>query len=157
MSFKADLDLNGKTFEVLEFKSQLEQKYDQKGKPTSGVKGGSFYLIIAGTPEDTFAAWITDPTKKNDGTITMYRIDQNSKFKEYKFTGAYITRLIESFIIDDDINLQGRALHSTIPAVQEVYEKVLSFQQRTQMSYIMYCEISAEKVTIDGVDHDNKW
>jgi hypothetical protein len=157
MSFKADLSINGKTFEVLEFSSRLEQKYDNKGKPSSGVKGGLLTVIISGTAEDTFSGWVTDPTKTNDGTITLYRIDQNSKFKEYKFSGAYITKLCESFIADDDIDVQERAVQFKDDAVEGIFEKVLSFHRRTQMSYVMYCEISAGKVTIDGVDHDNKW
>jgi len=157
MSFRADLSINGKTYEVLEFSSHLEQKYDNKGKPGSGVKGGQLIIIIAGTADDTFSSWAADPTKKNDGTVTLYRIDQNSKFKEYKFSGAYITKLCESFIVDNDINSQDRAIRFKSEEVEHVYEKVMGFHQRTQMSYVMYCEISAGKVTIDGVDHDNKW
>lgn len=157
MAFKADLDLNGKTYEVLEFNSAFDQKHDNKGKPGSGVKGGLITIIIAGTADDTFSSWATDPTKTNDGTITLYRIDQNSKFKEYKFSGAYITKLCESFIVDNDIDYQSRAVRFRNVDIEFDYIQTLSFHQRTQMSYVMFCEISAGKITIDGVDHDNKW
>jgi type VI secretion system TssD-like protein len=157
MPFKATLKIDENSYTVLELSSTLEQNYDKRGKPVSGVKGGLIQLLIEGTADDTFASWITHPETQKDGTITIDPDDPKSKFKKYEFKNAYMTRLNESFIVDPDVALQGRILPSFIEREQEVREKLFFFQTRTQMSYVMYCEISAEKITIDGVDHDNKW
>jgi hypothetical protein len=157
MPYKTILKIDGKEFEVLELNSVLEQKYDKKGRPSSGVKGGYFDVIMEGTADDTFASWITTPTKKKDGTFTLYKDDEDSKFKEIEFKSAYLTRLSESFVVDEDINFENRILHRFIDREQQIRELLFAFQSRTQMSYIMYCEITAEKIKIDGVEHDNKW
>jgi len=157
MPHKATLKIDGKTFDILELKPVLEQKFDKRGRPSSGVRGGYFDVLLEGAADDTFASWITSPTKKRDGTITLYRDDQESKYKEIEFTGAYLTRWAESFMIDEDAVIDNGSLEGFMPREQEIRSKLALFQSRTQSSYVMYFEISAEKVKIDGVEHDNKW
>lgn len=159
MSFRATLDIDGKTFEILECSSEVVQKSDSRGRPTSGVNGGIITLFLAGTSDDTFANWIMDPTSRKDGTITFFRIDQESKFKEIKFEGAYLTSLDESFITPEENLEELRVivfyLHNTRD--KRKYNRIFEFHSRTSMSYVMHCRLSAEKITIDGVEHDNQW
>ncbi|MBS1948748.1 MAG: hypothetical protein JST47_13375 [Bacteroidetes bacterium] len=161
MSFKATIDVGGKTFELVHCESILEQKTDSAGRPSSGVHGGHIWIVVEGTADDTFGSWVTDPTKKQDGTITFFKIDQDSKFKEIEFKGAYLTYLIESFITDEDASdpkrLSGDELNFDYKPVEIGFEILESVQKRTNMSYLILCRLSAEKIKIDGVDHDNKW
>jgi len=156
MSFKATLDLDGKTFEILEWSSELEQKMNTKGQPASGVKGGEMEMVLSGSSEGVFASWIIDPISKKDGTITLYRHDQDSKFKEIKFKGAYLINFTESFITPEDSRAEGRVVY-LIEKEQRRYDWIMRFHARTSMSYVMFCRISAEIITIDGVEHDNQW
>jgi len=153
MSFKATLDIGDKTFDLLYCKSVLEQKTDDSGKPASGVRGGVLCLMIKGSDDDTLAAWAVDPVKQQDGTITFFRIDQDAKFKKIEFRNAYLTTLVESFVADDEPLL----MESETPEADHLYRLLMQVQQRTCSSYITLCNISAEKISIDGVDHDNKW
>jgi hypothetical protein len=159
MSYKVDLDLDGKTFEVLRCLCRCEQKFDNSGTPSSGVSGGALSLLIAGTSEDTFASWISDPQKTMDGTITFSV--QDSPYKKIEFKSAYITKLNESFNAEGEFDNNPLERTSTKfaddMANEFIFEQVLHYQNRLRMSYIMQCTISAEVITIDGVEHDNHW
>jgi hypothetical protein len=159
MSFKATIDVGGKTFELIHCESILTQKTDSAGRPSSGVHGGHIWIGVEGTDDDTFGSWVSDPTKKQDGTITFFKIDQDSKFKEIEFKGAYLSLMVESFITDEDISDSSKReyIHADIEEIQAAYELMNEIQKRTQMSYVIICRLSAEKIKIDGVDHDNKW
>ncbi len=159
MSFKATIDVGGKTFELIHCESILDQKTDNAGRPSSGVQGGRLWIVVEGTDDDTFGSWVTDPTKKQDGTITFFKIDQDSKFKEIEFKGAYLTLMVESFITDDEVSdlAKREYFSSDEPYLQAAYDLMKEVQNRTQMSYVIVCRLSAEKIKIDGVDHDNKW
>ncbi len=159
MSFKATIDVGGKSFELIHCESVLEQKSDNQGRPVSGVHGGYIWIVVEGTDDDTFGSWITDPTKKQDGTIIFYRIDQDSKFKEIEFKGAYLTLMIESYISEEDLSDLSRReyIRSTTPEIQQAYDLMNEVQNRTGISYVIVGKLSAEKIKIDGVDHDNKW
>jgi hypothetical protein len=162
MSFKATLDIGGKSFELMECNCKLQQKYDSSGKPASGVRGGIIDLIMQGSDDDTFYSWMHEPTKKQDGKITLFRIDQESKFKEIEFKNAYIITIAESFIVDEQIGYLDRehmidSLRIDGMVRINVYQDLLTCQTRTNRSYLIYCELSAEVVKIDGVEHNNKW
>lgn len=158
MSFKANLQVDGKDFELLECVCELSQKHDSSGRPASGVNAGFIRFIIEGTDDDTFGSWIADPTKKKDGKITLFRIDQDSKFKEIEFTGGYLFVLSESFVIDGDLGMFDDDDPVFTDAAQHiVYRDVIRYQFRSRMSHVMLGKISAEKIKIDGVEHNNRW
>ncbi|HVM86766.1 MAG TPA: type VI secretion system tube protein TssD [Puia sp.] len=159
MSFKAILDVGGKTFDLLYCSSEVFQKTDSSGRPVSGVHAGYIWFVIEGTDDDTFSSWASDPTKKQDGTVTFYRIDQDSTFKKIEFKGAYLNILIESFIVDEDISdpMRWGYLVSDLKLLEEIYELIKDIQVHSNTSYAIFFRLSAEKVKIDGVDHDNKW
>jgi Hemolysin coregulated protein Hcp (TssD) len=159
MSFKAIISVGGKNFDLIFCESWLDQKLDKSGRPISGVIGGQIKIIMDGTEDDTFESWVTDPNKKQDGVITFYHIDQNSKFKEIEFKGAYLTKMNHSFIVEDDI---ANIFHSEVASYAEFigyddFKLIKGVQRTTGISFVIFCTLSAEKIKIDGVEHDNKW
>jgi hypothetical protein len=156
MASTVSLDLDGKTFQVLKCLCKTEQQFDQNGNPASAVNGGKISLMLEGGPDDDFASWMCDQQPK-DGTIT-FSIDDSS-FKKIEFKNGYLVKLHESF------HAEGVAKHDRWDRLTEyddiaenyLYDEVLDYQDRSGLSYLMQCSISAEKVSIDGVDHDNNW
>lgn len=159
MSFKAILSLEGKDYSLLECRCVLDQQRDNIGKPASGVTGGTLHLIMEDTNDDIFGFWIADPEKKHDGKIILNRIDQESKFKEITFKGAYLIDLMESFAVSDLYadNYESKSIYLFNNDLRQTYDVITEHQLRTGSSYVLYCKISSEKITIDGIEHDNKW
>ena len=158
MSFKAELDIGGKIFELRECRCSLRQVRDIQGKPDSGVRGGIIKMLFEGTEDDTFSSWICDPLKKESGSITLYRIDQESKFKQIEFEGAYLVNLIESFVTDNDISrLEWEEMAVADNDLRDTFEFIMENHLRTRSGYLVFCRISAEKIKIDGIKHDNRW
>ena len=158
MSFTATLDLGGQKYELQECRCGFKQKRDILGRPESGVSGGIIRLLLEVNEDDTFATWIANPKKKENGKITLYRIDQESKFKQIEFEGAYLVNLVESFVSDGELNmLEWEGTEFADEDMKGTFEFIMDHQLRTRKSYIIYCRISAEKLKIDGVEHDNRW
>jgi hypothetical protein len=157
MASSVTLELEDKSFEVLKCLCKCDQKFDQNGSPASGVSGGSISLLLAGTGEDDFASWIVDPTQTKSGTITFF-ID-GSSFKKIEFQNAFIVKLHESFYSEGRAILNRSDRYTVFHDVNEnfIYEQVLDYQQRSGINYMIQCSISAGKISIDGVDHDNNW
>lgn len=156
MASTVSLDLDGNTFQVLKCLCKCDQQFDQNGNPASGVAGGKISLLLEGSAEDDFASWMCDQQPK-DGTIT-FSIDDSS-FKKIEFKNGFLVKMHESFHSEDVVKLNRWDRFTEFDDVAEnyIYEEVLDYQQRSGISYMVQCSISAEKVTIDGVDHDNHW
>jgi hypothetical protein len=156
MASTVSLDLDGNTFQVLKCLCKCEQGFDQNGNPSTGVSAGSISLLLEGSGEDDFAGWICDQQAK-DGTVT-FSIDDSS-FKKIEFKNGYLVKLHESFHGEGEVNLNRWDRFTEFDSIAEnyIYEEVTNYQQRSGISYIVQCSISAEKVSIDGVDHDNQW
>jgi hypothetical protein len=156
MASTVSLDLDGKTFQVLKCLCKTEQEFDQSGNPASAVNGGKISLMLAGSSDDDFASWMCDQQPK-DGTIT-FSIDDSS-FKKIEFKNGFLVKLHESF------HAEGVPKHDRFDRLTEfddiaenyLYDEVIDYQERSGLSYLVQCSISAEKVSIDGVDHDNNW
>lgn len=157
MASKVNLDMDGKTFSVLKCLCKCDQQFDQNGNPASGVSGGKISLLLPGTEDDDFASWMCDFSRPKDGTIT-FSIDDSS-FKKIEFKNAFLVKLHESFHGEGQPNLNRWDRMAEFDDVAEdfIYEEVLDYMQRSGISYMVQCSISAEKITIDGVDHDNGW
>ncbi len=156
MASTVSLDLDGNTFQVLKCLCKCDQQFDQNGNPASGVAGGKISLLLEGSAEDDFASWMCDQQPK-DGTIT-FSIDDSS-FKKIEFKNGFLVKMHESFHSENVVKLNRWDRFTEFDDVAEnyIYEEVLDYQQRSGISYMVQCSISAEKVTIDGVDHDNHW
>ena len=167
MSFNGEFKVAGNTYSIIECSVPLYQKYDQKGKPASGVHSGRIRLILEGTDDGTLGNWMSDPTKKQDGKLSFFRVDQESTFKEISFEGAYIIALLENFTTDIEMSnallTEEGTLNLDIGGSDDenkIWFKrrlklLLASQHRTGMSYCMFVEITAEKIKIDGVEHQN--
>ncbi|MCY7352990.1 MAG: hypothetical protein LH606_20425 [Cytophagaceae bacterium] len=166
MSFQATLTVEGKTFNVLQCSHRISQKYE-RGKVTSGVRGGVIILIVEGTDEDLLGDWASGPTVKKDGDVTFNRIDQKSKFQKLEFEGAYATHYFE-FMTSKNIDEQGvfESMADNITMDIKNDDKnetirimnvktLVRFAERTGMSNCILLRLSAEKIKLDGIDHQN--
>lgn len=178
MANKATLAIAGEEFSVLEFSLTLKQKYNNQGKPASGVYLGDFYLIlVAGS--DFFFEWQADQTRMESGKITTYQTDQDAKFIEYAFEKGFITSVLESFYADQGLSntfnqigaaedISGITFEHTMNQLHEATDPDLAnisaqrnmvrdFQKRTGIAYCMFVTLSSEKLKIRDVEHNNVW
>jgi hypothetical protein len=157
MSFKATLEIDNKTYDLQECRWNLHQEFNQVGEPKSGVYAGLFKIIMYGTEHNNFSSWVGNPKKIGSGTITLNRIDQESKFKELKFENSYLIHYVESFLSPGQLELDWDDFKMKNDDIKSEYKIIINHQLRTGTSYVIYCVISAEKITIDGTMHDNRW
>jgi hypothetical protein len=158
MSFLATLTVDGKTFNLLECSSELEQKIDAKGRAISSVRGGNIRFVLDGSDDDTIPAWASDRTKKQDGTITFYKWDMQAKFKEIEFKDGYITWFAESFFIDNDEDMnftESVVLQDNFD--KDIFEMVQRAHEVFKSSYMIAARISSRSISVDGVEHANGW
>ncbi|GAB3796403.1 hypothetical protein GCM10028819_13950 [Spirosoma humi] len=166
MSFRATLTIDGKSFEVLQCSHTLSQKHD-RGKTTSGVRGGVIMLILQGSDEDLLGDWATGPTVKKDGDITFDRIDQQSTLQKLEFQDAYATLYFEFMAsgaidadavfeaIPDTLNLDLTKENEFDARVINNTKIIVRFVERTQHSNCILLRLSAAKIKLDGIDHQN--
>lgn len=157
MSFKAVLSLEDKEYEVLECISEMEQIIDQRGKAVSAVRGGDLRLVLQGTGEETIPAWALNKDKKYSGSVTFLRMDGQSKFRQLKFENGYLTWFAESFMAGEVDENYDDALVFETDFDEQMYKMVKKAHRVFGSDYLMICKISAQKVTIDEVEHDNRW
>jgi hypothetical protein len=157
MAYDISLDLDGKSFVVLKCLCKCNQKFDQNGNPASGVMGGKISLLLEGTADDDLANWMCKYRDKKDGKIS-FLIDDKS-FKKIEFKNAFLVKLHESFHGEGRQSMNRSDRLTEFYDIDEdfIYEEVLNYQQRSGLNYMVQCSISAEKISIDGVDHDNHW
>ena len=166
MPFQATLTVEGKSFRVLECSHTLSQKYE-RGKPTSGVRGGVIILILDGTDEDLLGDWATGATVRKDGEIVFDRIDQQSSLQKLEFEEAYATMYLEfmtSTAIDamavyyslvDSLATDTAGDDQFLAVMMANRRRLLAFVQRTRTSNCILLRLSAAKIKLDGIDHQN--
>ena len=103
MAFKARLNLGSKEFDVLQANFSLNRDVDAKGRPSSGVYGGSIHLEIEST-EDTsvIESMVNNQYKPLSGTITFKKSEEDAKMKELSFEDGYIVKYSEGINIVGD-------------------------------------------------------
>lgn len=99
MSFKAELDLDGKTYSIRRMYTNIFRATDKKGRPAS-MPAWEIMLLIDATDDKTLMNWMVDPAKQMDGKITLYKTDQDAKLKEISFKKGYCTFLLDLFQSD---------------------------------------------------------
>ncbi len=125
MSFNATLKVEGGEYDVLSCNFSFGQATDDKGAPASGVKGGSIFVQITTSDDTALLGWMIDPHKKTSGSIVFKKVDEDATLKEVKFEDAYCVGYSESF-------------NSTSASAMTVS-----------------INISARKIDISGVAHEN--
>ena len=96
-SFSAIFEVNGTKFDVLNCTYSFGQTTDDRGRPSSGVHGGTISLQLVGDDDDSVLGWMVDPYKKTDGKVSFSKIDQDSNLKEMSFKDGYCVGYSESF------------------------------------------------------------
>src|SRR6187402_2334284 len=100
MAFKARLNFSGKEYDVLNCSYALSRDVDAKGRPSSGVYGGTIQVEVEST-EDTsvIESMVNNQYKPLNGTITFKKSEEDAKMKELSFEEAYIIQYNEGLSI----------------------------------------------------------
>lgn len=106
MSFLAKLELDGKTYTILECKYGFTQNTDETGKPQGMPSGGEIFLRIESNGSSDFLSWMLDHSQTKDGKIVYYRRDAMSKLQELSFKKAYCVNFSEYFNANSSEPLQ---------------------------------------------------
>lgn len=129
-SFNAKLhftDNPGKEYSVLQCNYSFLQKTDDKGRPSSPALGGNVYLTLTTPPDNFLLKWMVDSYKRRAGFINFFKIDEEATFQKVVFTGAYCVEYHTNF------NAEGSA------------------------SMVTSIVLSAQRIQVNGVDHNNDW
>ena len=128
MAFKAQLTIGSATFDVLQTSFALNRDVDAKGRPSSGVYGGTVNVEVESTSDTSvIESMVNNQYKPLSGSIVFKKSDEDAKMKELQFTDAYIIQYNEG------INVVGN------------YPMTLSFV------------ISARQLQLGNAVHTNDW
>ena len=166
MAYSATINIGGGDINVLKVYHSVEQGIDAKGKPSTDVKSGKITIIIDGALAGPFTEWLSDPFAVKDGTITYYKVDEDSKFRELKFLGGMTRSYIEylspdiSTMNDKDTGINPFTFQMDLAYSDKlgiVYDAIHEYQNRSNIAYLAGLTFHADSITMNGVDHDNKW
>ena len=127
MSFLAKLELDDKTYNVLECEYDFTQNIDETGKPKGMPYGGEISIRVESTGTPELLNWMLDHNQTKDGKIIYYRRDAMSKLQELSFKKAFCISFTEDF-----------NANSTEPLQIELI-------------------LSAQQITINGITHNKQW
>jgi len=98
MSFKAKLKIGSKELDVLHCSYTFRRDVDAKGRPSSGVYGGTVQLEVESTDDTSILeSMINNTHKAQKGTITFFKRDEkDSSMKDLEFEDGYIIQYSES-------------------------------------------------------------
>lgn len=132
MSFKVNLEVGGKTYEVLESKYIFAQPTDATGRPSAVVRGGKLTISLESTSSTFFFENMIDSFQRLDGKLIYLKRDTNAKMKEVKFEEAYVVEYAESFSGGGVANANGNDNEQT-PAIETftLSARVLSVEAAT--------------------------
>ncbi|MEP7267413.1 MAG: type VI secretion system tube protein TssD [Saprospiraceae bacterium] len=113
MAQDAKLNIEGKSWRVLHCSWTMNQDFNQStGKIQSKVKGGQLNVIVPSGENVDLGNFVwqymIDPYKKCSGSLEFSKSDEDAKFKELKFTDAYMIEMTESY--DDGGGMNQRFL-----------------------------------------------
>ena len=127
MAFKAICKVGSKEFDVISCDYAFRRDVDSKGRPSSGVYGGTVNLKVESTDDTSIIESMVNQYKPIDGTVTFKKSDEDAKLKELTWTKGYIINFEES------LDITG------------AQPMMISFT------------ISAQEIKIGNADHKNDW
>ncbi|WP_153796692.1 type VI secretion system tube protein TssD [Foetidibacter luteolus] len=134
MSFNAKLKFGGKDgIDVLACDYVLRRDVDAKGRPSSGVYGGTIKLSIESTEDTTIVESMVNQYKPIDGAIVFKKSDEDAKMKEVKWEKGYVIEFHEAFV-----------------------DKAQDKEKAAKPMQIDFV-ISAQKISIGNAEHKNEW
>ena len=88
-SFDVKMEVDGKTYHVVNMNYAVNRDYDYAGRPSSILKNSFLDLDLEVPDGDAmFFKWLCQNEKK-DGIIRFNKIDQESKHIEFKYEQAF--------------------------------------------------------------------
>jgi hypothetical protein len=103
MSFRANLNFEGKDYDVIKCHYSFEREVDSKGRPSSNIYGGKVNITVESTTDISLIEKMSTQFKPNSGTITFKKGDEDAKMKELKWENGYIVGYKEGIVIVGDI------------------------------------------------------
>ena len=127
MAYTGLMEIDGTKFKVRHCTYSLHQNVDENGRPASQVMGGTIKVEIESSDDTSVIDWMIDRTGKKSGKIEFSKTDEEGVLKTIEFEDAFLTSYTESM---DAI--------SNAPMVEDLL-------------------LSAKKITVNGVAHENVW
>ena len=90
MAFKALCKIGSKEFDVISCDYAFRRDVDPKGRPASGLYGGTVNLTVESTDDTSIIESMVNQYKPIDGTVTFQKGDEDAKMKEVTFEKAYV-------------------------------------------------------------------
>jgi hypothetical protein len=84
--------LDGKSYEVEDFKISFSQAVDHKGQPEHEVLGGQLFVTLREAADDNLYLWAKKSTQLKSGAI-LFQTDIGMTVLEINFTDAYCIHL----------------------------------------------------------------
>ena len=127
MAFKAMCKVGGKEFDVISCDYSFRRDVDAKGRPSSGIYGGTVNLTVESTDDTSIIESMVNQYKPIDGTVTFQKSDEDAKMKELSWTKGYVINFHESL---DIVGAKPMLIQFTV---------------------------SAQEIKIGGAEHKNDW
>jgi hypothetical protein len=103
MSFRANLNFEGKDYDVIKCHYTIEREVDSKGRPSSNLYGGKVHIAVESTTDVSLIEKMATQFKPNTGSITFKKNDEDAKMKELKWENGYIVDFKEGIQIVGDV------------------------------------------------------
>lgn len=128
MAFNAKLKIGSKdNIDVIKCDYALHRDVDPKGRPASGVYGGTINLSVESTADTAIIEAMVNQYKPIDGAVTFKKDDEDAKMKELTWEKGYVTSFKEGIDAKGDTPM------------------LIDFT------------ISAQKIKIGNAEHINEW
>ncbi len=97
MAYKVTLEMGGKKYDVLSTSFSFNRSVDPKGRPSSGVYGGTINLVVESYSDTTLLEIMLNKQHKGQtGSIAFDQGTNDGKMKELKFVDGFIVNYTES-------------------------------------------------------------
>lgn len=127
MSFKAKLEIDHTTYNLLDCTFDFEQQLDHNGRPCAAPRGGVIVLSVEFKKDTDLLHWMISPTQTKTGRIVFLKRDAMAALMTLEFTNAFCARL------------------------SGFYHAVSNEPLKLKL------KISAETLTFGDVEHKNNW
>lgn len=101
MALQGQININGRTYGIVECEYEFSQIVDDTGKPTTRTKGGIITFVMPATCDDDqfFYKWMFDKTLVYSGSFKfcVFSNDNQKRYKTVEFTNAYCVGLKDNF------------------------------------------------------------
>lgn len=123
-SFRTSVNFDGKDYDCLFVQYGLTRNIDDKGRVSSGVKGGVIKLRIESTEDSTvIQQMINKQFTPFNGKITYMKSDEEGEMKSVEWQNGYVIGYTETFDADND---QKMSIFFTVSA------EIINFAEASQ-------------------------